>query len=63
MLKFIKHHLTGIQDIEQFPLISFVLFFLFFLTIAWWALRADKKRLEEIKRLPLDEESPENQHV
>lgn len=55
MLKFIKHHLETITGIEFFPLISFVIFFVFFVICLIWVLRADKQKMDEIARLPLDQ--------
>ncbi len=60
MLKFIKHHMETIAGIEFFPLISFVIFFLFFLTCLVWVIRSDKKRLDQISRLPLDKNDSES---
>ncbi len=59
MLKYIKHHLETIAGIEIFPLISFVIFFVFFLVLIVWVITADKKQIDEISRIPLDENQPE----
>ena len=59
MLKFIKHHMETIVGIEFFPLLSFVIFFLFFVTCIVWVIRSDKRRLDEISRLPLDKSETE----
>ena len=54
MLKFIKHHMEGIAGIEIYPLISFIIFFLFFLTLAIWAFGADKEFIKKQSQIPLD---------
>ena len=54
MLKFVKHHMSSIEGIEIFPIISFVIFGLFFLAVLIWVWRADKKKINEISRYPLD---------
>lgn len=59
MLKYIKHHLETIAGIEIFPLISFVIFFVFFLMLIVWVVTSDKKQIDEISRIPLDENQPE----
>lgn len=56
MLSYIKGHLTSIEGIEIYPLISFCIFFLFFIGLGIYVLRADKKRINELKNLPLDED-------
>lgn len=60
MLKFIKHHMEGIVGIEIFPLISLVIFFTFFVGLFIYVARADKKKIQELANLPLDQE--EEQH-
>lgn len=57
MLKYIKHHLTGIADIEIFPLISFTIFFLFFLVLIVWVVRTDKKHIAQMSNMPLDNQT------
>lgn len=55
MLKFIKHHMETIAGIEIYPIISFLIFFTFFLLVLVYVIRADKKVIEEISNLPLDQ--------
>lgn len=54
MLKFVKHHMETIAGIEIFPLISLIIFFLFFVGLFIYIARADKKKINEISRIPLD---------
>ena len=58
MLKFIKHHAETIIGIEVYPIISFAIFFLFFLTLLLWVFRTNKQELDEIARIPLDQNTP-----
>ena len=44
----------SIADVEIFPIISLILFFLVFIGIVVWAIRADKKYLKKMEELPLD---------
>ncbi len=60
MLKFIKHHMETITGIEIFPLISFIIFFVFFLLVTIYILKIDKKEIEEISNLPLDDNMKES---
>ena len=52
-MKFINY-LESITGIAVYPLISFVLFFVFFLFVTYYALRTDKKHLNELSNIPLD---------
>jgi cbb3-type cytochrome oxidase subunit 3 len=61
MLKFIKNHMETIGGIEIFPIISFIIFFTFFVLITFFVIRADKKLIKEIENLPLDSNDAENE--
>ncbi|GLB48903.1 hypothetical protein Y10_12710 [Neptunitalea sp. Y10] len=56
MLKFIKHHLDTIADIEIYPIISLLIFFLFFTMIIVRAFTKKKDYIKEISALPLEDE-------
>ncbi|MEQ9404065.1 MAG: CcoQ/FixQ family Cbb3-type cytochrome c oxidase assembly chaperone [Cyclobacteriaceae bacterium] len=60
MLKFIKHHMETISGIEIFPLISLVIFFVFFVGLTIYLVKADKKLFNKIANIPLD--SKESDH-
>lgn len=45
-------HITGVS---LYPVISLMLFVLFFLGVSWWILRIDKKEIEHMEKLPLDQ--------
>ena len=55
-----KNVLQNITNIEIWPLISFVIFFVFFLGLLWWVFTADKKFIAEMAALPLGD-NPVNQ--
>ncbi len=52
-MKFINY-LESITGVAIFPMISFTIFFLFFLLLLIYVMKADKKQILEIKNLPLD---------
>ncbi len=52
-MKFV-HYLEKITGVSIFPLASFVIFGLFFLVVLLYVWKADKKRINEISRIPLD---------
>ncbi|MEM9338997.1 MAG: CcoQ/FixQ family Cbb3-type cytochrome c oxidase assembly chaperone [Bacteroidota bacterium] len=61
MLKFIKHHLETIAGIEVFPLISLILFFVFFVALTLYVFRADRKVIKHIAAIPLNDEPIEDE--
>lgn len=52
-----KEVLRSIDNIQIWPIISFVIFFSFFIGLLWWTFSADKKFIDEMKRKPLQDES------
>jgi len=61
MLKFIKHHLDSIAGIEVFPIISFIIFFTFFLVVAAYVFKQRREYFDQMGLMPLDENQPSNQ--
>lgn len=50
-----KNVLQNIDNIAIWPVISFVIFFLFFLCLLWWVFTADKKFIEKMEGLPMED--------
>lgn len=57
MLRFIKHNLTGIDGIEIYPIISLLIFVLFFAFIVTYVIKMRKKDVEFLSAIPLDNEA------
>ncbi len=55
MLKFIKQNMETISGIEIFPIISLLIFFLFFVGLYWWVFTYKKDKIKELSNLPLDD--------
>ena len=49
-----KNVLQNIDNIAIWPVISFVIFFLFFLCLLWWVFTTDKKVIDKMKDLPFE---------
>ncbi|RPD98701.1 CcoQ/FixQ family Cbb3-type cytochrome c oxidase assembly chaperone [Aureibaculum marinum] len=62
MLKFIKHHLDSMADVEIYPIISLILFFTVFVTMLIHVIRLPKKSIENISNLPLEEDENINDY-
>ena len=58
MLKYIKNHMESMDGIATYPMISLVIFFVFFALLFWWVATASKKHIKEMSELPLDENQP-----
>ncbi len=63
MLKFIKHHMETIAGIEVFPLISLIIFFLFFIGLTIYVVKADKNHFNQIANIPLDSKEPDHEEA
>ena len=55
-MKFI-HYLEKITGVGIFPLTSLSIFFLFFIAMGIWVLKADKKYIGALKQIPFPEEA------
>lgn len=55
-----KHYFEQIQHVEIWPIISLILFFVFFTFTIIRILFMDKKHIEKMKSLPLNEEEDNN---
>lgn len=57
MLKFVKNHMESITGIEIYPLISLLIFFLFFVTLFFWVITAKKDYINTVSNIPLDNQN------
>ncbi|RAJ85423.1 hypothetical protein CLV59_102126 [Chitinophaga dinghuensis] len=54
-MKFINY-LQSITGISIYPLASLLIFSIFFVVAAWLAFSADKRMIDHVSRIPLDQE-------
>jgi len=52
-----KDILQDIDHVAIWPVISFIIFFTFFIVLLWWVFTADKNFINEMSRKPLQDES------
>ncbi|BCY29260.1 CcoQ/FixQ family Cbb3-type cytochrome c oxidase assembly chaperone [Flavobacterium okayamense] len=57
MLKFVKHNLETISDVEVYPIISLTIFFIVFVAFGIWAMTYSKDKIKELSDLPFKEEN------
>jgi preprotein translocase subunit YajC len=56
----IRNYLQSIDGVEIYPLISLVVFILFFVIMFIWMLKVDKNYIKEMEELPLELENNRN---
>lgn len=54
MLKFVKGPLESIEGVSIFPIISLLIFFIFFTALFWWVFTAKKDYIKKVSDIPLD---------
>ncbi len=57
MLKFVKNHMESITGIEIYPMISLLIFFIFFVALFYWVITAKKEYITAVSNLPLDNQN------
>ncbi|MBA6151241.1 CcoQ/FixQ family Cbb3-type cytochrome c oxidase assembly chaperone [Gelidibacter maritimus] len=57
MLKYIKNHMDSISGIEIYPMISLLIFFIFFVALFWWVFTAKKEYIDRMSDIPLDNQN------
>lgn len=63
MLKFIKHHVDTISDIEIYPIISLLIFFIFFSAVTIKVIRQKKEYINSMSNLPLEADELDNTNL
>ena len=61
MLRFITHNLTTIDGVSIFPMISLLIFVLFFALVLTRTYRMSKASVNELGAIPLEDEVEMNQ--
>ncbi len=59
-MKFINY-LQSIAGVGIFPMISLIMFFIFFSVLLVWALRVNKEYITDMKNIPLDNNNETSQ--
>ncbi len=50
-----KHYFEQLDNFQIYPLISLSIFFLFFVGLIWWVVRADKNYIKKMEQMPFDD--------
>ncbi len=54
MLKYIKGYAASIEGIDLYPMISLMIFFLFFVGVLYYVKKMDKGLVSDMNHLPLE---------
>ncbi len=57
MLKFVKGNLENIDNVQIYPMISLLIFFVFFVVLFYWVITAKKEHIAEVSNIPLEDET------
>jgi len=57
MLKYVKGNLENIDGVEIYPMISLLIFFIFFTILFWWVFTAKKAHISEVSNIPLEDDT------
>ena len=63
MLKFVKGYMESIEDVATYPMISLLIFFVFFVILFWWVFTASKEHINEMSNMPLDNDNQQNLEI
>ena len=55
MFKFIKQYAEKMDHAQVYPMISLIIFFLFFIVLLLYVKNMDKNRITTLSNIPLDE--------
>lgn len=55
MFEQIKHNLETIEGIESYPVTALLIFFIFFVGLAFWVFSYKKEKIEEMSQIPLND--------
>ncbi|SRX75793.1 CcoQ/FixQ family Cbb3-type cytochrome c oxidase assembly chaperone [Aequorivita antarctica] len=59
MLRFIKGNLENIDNVQIYPMISLLIFFVFFVVLFYWVITAKKEHISEVSNIPLEDDTNE----
>lgn len=63
MLKFVKGYMESIEDVATYPMISLMIFFVFFVILFWWVFTASKEHIKEMSEMPLENDNQQNLEI
>lgn len=55
MFEQIKHNMETIAGVAIYPILSLLIFFIFFIGLGLWVFSYNKEKIEEMRQIPLDD--------
>lgn len=55
MFEQIKHNMETIDGVEIYPILSLLIFFLFFTILGIWVISYKKEKIQELSQIPLSD--------
>ncbi len=55
--------MESIEGIATYPMISLLIFFVFFALLFWWVFTASKSYIKEVSELPLENDNQSKEEV
>ena len=59
-MKIVSHYMESIAGVQIYPIIAFIIFFLFFLAVTLYVIRMDKSYIREVSNYALDGDQDDN---
>jgi cytochrome c oxidase cbb3-type subunit IV len=56
-MKFVKNYMESIEGVATYPMISLLIFFVFFMLLFWWVFTAKKDYIKEVSEIPLENDN------
>lgn len=63
MFKFIKQYTETLQNAEIYPIISLLIFFVFFVVLTVYVLRMNKAKVKTLSEIPLHDAEESNGNI
>ena len=55
MFEQIKHNMETIEGVATYPILSLLIFFIFFVGLGFWVLTYKKEKISEMSQMPLND--------
>ena len=62
-MKIVMNTLERIQGVEIYPIITLLIFFIFFVVMAYFVFNLDKGYIKEMKNMPLEDDDNDSSNI
>ena len=57
-----KYYFEQVNNVEVWPIISLIIFITFFIGLLVWVVKVDKKYIQDMSNLPVEEDAKNNKN-